>query len=472
MDKNDTIRYSKRGFLAILGINYIAILIYNFLTPPMSDDLYLRPGQYKPLSEILSACWHYYNNWLGRIESEFFTRISDAYPKPVYNFVSSVFFIALILALYFNIEREKKWDCRTLSLIALYIWIWGIDFAQTMLWVCGACNYLWCLAIEFGFLAYYRYVINRSDLREAKETTVISRCLSVAGIFLWGLLAGDGNESSSGGVFLLVLFFTLKNCVDNGEGTSVIDKIKNSLTGFEISGIIGFALGIIIMVAAPGNRVRGAVNLGEENQTGLLMYMGRFLKINHTIYEYMSVLIVAITILLVYIHIYKRKSIKDLKDIYVYLIVAMISIYVLILTTIPMPRAFMGGSLILLIACIQLVQYIKEEDATLNTITIGSIILMATFMLYSYVDNSANLARILRELDERQQYVDEQKAAGNFSLTLPMLREEWDNRYTYIYHYNDVNEEPDSFGNRIYRAYYGLDEVIGVPWDEWEEMLE
>ena len=126
----------------------------------------------------------------------------------------------------------------------------------------------------------------------------------------------------------------------------------------------------------------------------------------------------------------------------------------------------------MLIACIQLVQYIKEEDATLNTITIGSIILMATFMLYSYVDNSANLARILRELDERQQYVDEQKAAGNFSLTLPMLREEWDNRYTYIYHYNDVNEEPDSFGNRIYRAYYGLDEVIGVPWDEWEEMLE
>ena len=93
---------------------------------------------------------------------------------------------------------------------------------------------------------------------------------------------------------------------------------------------------------------------------------------------------------------------------------------------------------------------------------------MFLYMSKSYVDNAANLVRILRELGIRQEYVDEQKELGNYSLELPMLREEWDNRFTYIYHNNDVNEEPHSFGNRIYRAYYGLEEVIGVPWEERE----
>ena len=80
-----------------------------------------------------------------------------------------------------------------------------------------------------------------------------------------------------------------------------------------------------------------------------------------------------------------------------------------------------------------------------------------------------SLVRILRELDIRQEYVDEQKALGNYSLTLPMLRKEWDNRYTFIYNDNDISEESDSFGSNLYRIYYGLDEVVGIPWEEWEK---
>lgn len=465
------IRHNKKGFYTIIGINYIAILIYNFLTPPMSDDLYLKPGVYKPLSEILHACWIYYNNWLGRIESEFYTRISDAFPKPVYNIVSSVFFIALIIALYCNIEKEEKYDNRILALISLYIWVFGIDFAQTMLWVCGACNYLWCLAIEFGFLAYYRYKINNTDSNAAGK--IWNRLPGLIGIFLWGLLAGNGNESSSGGVFLLVLYFTFKTGISKGdEKETYFARIKKGFTGFEISGIAGFALGIIIMVIAPGNRIRGKVNVSEESQTGLLRYLARFIKINDIVVEYMAILIVVAVVLLVYIHLYHDKRLKDLCDIYIYIVVAAIAIYVLILTTIPMPRAFMGGSLILLLACLQLIQYIGRNDAIINTMIVSAIVVMFLFMAQSYVDNAANLVRILRELNIRQEYVDEQKALGKDSLELPMLRKEWDNRYTFIYHHNDVNEEPDSFGNRIYRAYYGLDEVIGIPWEEWENRIQ
>ncbi len=80
----------------------------------------------------------------------------------------------------------------------------------------------------------------------------------------------------------------------------------------------------------------------------------------------------------------------------------------------------------------------------------------------------ADLVRINRELDARQQYVEEQKEKGEFDLILPQLREEWNNRYTFIYHYNDIDDDPESYGNKIYRVYYGLDSVTGIPYEEWE----
>ncbi len=464
-------RYSKILFLSILGINFGAILIYNFLTPPMSDDLFWNPGKYVPMSEILRDSWAYYNNWLGRIESYFFTRVMNAYPKPIYNVISSVFFVTLIIVLYCNIEREEKYDCRLLSLISLYIWIFGIDFAQTMLWVCGTCNYLWCLAIEFGFLAYFRHLIKYQA--ERRYNSALCKKLLILVMFIWGLLAGDGNESASGGVFLLVLFFALESCLGNRDKSeSIIDVIRKNVIAEEISGILGFAIGIIIMVLAPGNRIRGAVSASDENQTGLLRYLGRFIKINEIVYNYMSVLIVTLVVLLVYIHLYHRKRFRDLINIYAYIVVAIVSIYVIILTTIPMPRAFMGGSLILLLGCMQLIQYIRREDTIFNTLSLSLVVLMFIYMLNLYISDSANLVRILRELNIRQEYVDEQKAQGNLSLELPMLREEWNNRFTYIYHNNDISEDPNSFGNKIYRIYYDLDEVRGIPWEEWEEKVQ
>ena len=46
--------------------------------------------------------------------------------------------------------------------------------------------------------------------------------------------------------------------------------------------------------------------------------------------------------------------------------------------------------------------------------------------------------------------------------------QEWDNKYTFIYQDNDISEDPDSFGSNLYELYYGLDEIVGIPWEEWE----
>ena len=106
----------------------------------------------------------------------------------------------------------------------------------------------------------------------------------------------------------------------------------------------------------------------------------------------------------------------------------------------------------------------------MTTLKIATPVILGLYLAVTYISCGADLFRITRELNERQEYVDEQKAEGNYDLTLPKLRPDWNNRYTYIYNNgNDVDEEDDSYGNSIYKEYYGLSDVHGTDRTDWTE---
>ena len=75
-----------------------------------------------------------------------------------------------------------------------------MSFGQTMLWICGACNYLWGSVIILGFVTLYRHFLEAPQkLRHG--------ALAAGGMFLYGIAAGWCNENTSGGGLLLVLMF-------------------------------------------------------------------------------------------------------------------------------------------------------------------------------------------------------------------------------------------------------------------------
>ena len=89
-------------------------------------------------------------------------------------------------------------------------------------------------------------------------------------------------------------------------------------------------------------------------------------------------------------------------------------------------------------------------------------------MFFSYCENGANLVRILREVNEREEYILTQKEQGNLNLVVPKLRPEFESKFSFMY-MNDVDEDPDYWGNWIYEMYYDLDNIVGVPRTEWTE---
>lgn len=447
MKRNDKTR--KIVFFVVGIISFLAVYIYNCLTPIMSDELLFDKDLYHSFYDIIRAEYENYMTWNGRTVVQFIMRCFLLTPKWFFNIMNSLCFVLLMLLIYWNIEGRKKYDFVIFGLINLIVWQFGVSFGETILWESGACNYLWGSVIILGFVTYYRYKLSQADA--VKHGGI----LAVA-MFFFGLLGGWCNENTSGGGLLLVLFFLGSRYYKNR-------KVK----GWMLTGAAGMLAGLGFMVLAPGNRIRSiAVEEGEEHQ-GILALVGRFLKINQAVRQYLLILLAIMIIIIVYL-VLKGRAVKCLTNSIVFAIVSIATAYALIMTTPPMDRAYFGAGIFMTIACVQAIAYIPLEEKGLCAWKYGGMIVLCIYMFFVYCAEGANLARILREVHERESYILEQTAQGNYDLTVPMLRPQFETKYSFMYQ-NDVDEDPESWGCTIYCNYYGLNSLVGVPREEWTE---
>ena len=447
MGKELSLKARKIIFWLCIGISFITVLFYTCMTPIMSDDLPIIANPYTSLGEVIKACYEEYMDVNARQVTHFIMRCFLSGPKWVFNICNAVAFVLVMLFMYWNVDGRKQYDFVLFGLINLLVWQYGVAFDQTILWEGGSCNYLWGALIFLGFITWYHYALQKQE--EIKHPMLLTVAL-----FILGVLSGWCNENSSGGCLLIVLL-----CF----GLSFWKKRK--VKSWMIGGILGNVIGLALLVLAPGNANR--MTLMEEENQGILALIGRFLKINQVVYQYFLVMLVITIIIVVYLFL-KGTSMEAFKYIGVFVVAGFATSYVLLFTPSPMDRAHFGAGLFITIACVQAVALIPKEDIYLNTLKYGGVIAFTVFMYFVYCENGADLARIYRETVERENYILEQKEAGNYDLVVPMLRPEFESKYSFMYR-NDVEEDPDSWGSVIYRDYYGLNSLRGVPRAEWTE---
>ncbi len=436
-------------FFVLLGISFVAVWIYNIMTPLMSDDLLFKTSDYHSLLDVFRMEYQQYMTWTGRSVLQIILKIFSLMPKWVFNICNSLCFVLLTLLIYCNAKGKKKYDSFLLILINLLVWNFSVDFSQTVLWMGGACNYLWGIVILLGFLTCFRYFLEKGQsLGKAVPVSIL--------LFLFGILAGWGNENTSGGGILVALLYTFLHF-----------KQKKKIEPWAVAGLAGMAAGFLAMVMAPGNASRGALMKADETYSGIMAYVSRGLKINKAMNEYMMIYIVVICLLFAYF-MYKGKKLEEFMDVFIFVLAGLATSYVLILTPEPMPRAYFGANIFFAIACVQMIQKLGREDTLLISLKTGGIAAATVWMFFSYTENGANLARIMREVNEREVYILEQTSQGNYDLTLPMLRPEFQTEYSFMYD-NDISMEKDFWINEVYRIKYGLNSVKAVPREEWDE---
>ena len=438
----------KTIFFIIVVISFAAILIYNFFTPLMSDDLLFYTLEYDGIGDVFREGYDMYMHTNGRFVLHTILRLFSLVPKNIFNIFNSLCFILLMLLIYWNAVGLKKYDSMMYIMINLFAWNFSVEFDQTVLWMSGACNYLWGTTIILGIVTYYRFFLE-------SDRTIKHPLVQSIGLLIWGVLAGWCNENTSGGCILLTL------------SLSVMYFVKNKrILPQTICVITGLFTGFLFMIFAPGNMVRRSYI--SESHSGIMKYVARFLKINGRVNQYMLLYIAVIILLLVYyIYKYKQDSYKDFIYIILFSVAGLATCYALILAPEPMPRAYFGANIFFLTAAVETVNKIRKEDEFLYSLKMGAILVGTIWMYFSYMENGANLARLLREVNNREAYILEQKEKGNYDLTLPIIREEFKCKYSFL---KDVDIEPveDSFNNACYRIGYNLNSIKAVPEEEWK----
>lgn len=454
-------KYRKQVFILILGVALMMIYVYNLLTPYWSDD-YIYAFEARQASSLWDLIKQQYGEYLsnsGRIIGQFNIRLSLLGSKHIFNVINTGMFGALVLLMYGNIRRKKKYDILILLFVLLFLWRYTVDFGQTMLWICGSCNYLWGSVFILGFVTLCRHLLENTD-------KIKYPLLAATGVFFFGVLAGWCNENTSGGGLLLILLFAANDIWDRKK------KGEKTIHPFMITAVAGMCCGILGMISAPGVRNRSeTMSAGEY--TGLVGLLSRIYKTTMTIrelfFELLILFIIVVTFLVLQQKLKEWKQIRRNESILFFLSAAATA-YVLAIIPTTADRAFFGAGVFLMIAVLQGIADIDvEKETVLRGVKYASAGILCLWLFFTYMDGLINVARIYREETERIEMIKADKADpnGDGIVIVPKLREEFATPFSNG-HLSDMENDKNFWINTFYELYYDVGNITAIPRDEWE----
>ncbi len=522
-------RRNRMLFRLIAACTFVSALLYECLTPLLSDDLnYLSEvAQASGIADVLHQEVVQYCGWTGRSVAHIILRLFFYVfhgRSAVFNITAALVFLALTLLMLRLIRRDGKGvdDWKLYLLLVLGFWLFAVKPGHTVFWMTGACNYLFTTTIILGFFALCERFF------AGKEHTALRAAL----LFPAGVLAGWCNENTSGAAVLNVLLLLLlplwerasvrgsesggtaeaaadrnqpdaKPCLmeegkrDSADRESFAgslgsswfpeqrqeslraadpartaspDQTKASLHTFlpGLAALLGVCAGFAMQLLSPGNRSRSA--LIEESHTGLLLYGARFLQILHELWSlFLPLMLAALLLLLLARHQGTGWNHRGMKNALRYLLLWAAASFALLLAPSPQTRTYFGAGVFLLIACAQLFALVRWEGAPLKALRDFAVYALLIVFVFRYFEEGGNLARICREENRRYLLLEEAQAAGVEDAYIPILPEGFDSPYSMAYE-TDVHKEWYMFPNMQLGNYYRIDTVSGIPYDAYSEV--
>lgn len=456
----------KRIFWMILAGIWIVIFLFSYLTPRLSDDFTygVAAREIHSIADVFRQEYVHYMEHSGRSVVHLFVRTFLKFNPLVFDLCNSVAFVGLILLMYVNIAKRKAYDIWTLAILFFLMWFKAVSFEETVLWQVGATNYLWGALIILGYVTLYRHLLNKESKNnnqstEEKKWNVWLEIAKSIGIFAFGLAAGWCNENTSGGGFLLCICFLLIYLYEN--------KGKRAET-WMLAGLVGQLMGLFMMVASPGERMRAA--FAEEEHSGILKIFARFQKLTLAVKDEFFLLLAIFVLIYLLCRIQKR-TVLELRMALIYLFAFFATTYALVLAAPAQNRALFGAGVFLMIALVNgLVLIDAEKEALIKTLRCGIPIILTGYFFISFLDDGTNLFRIYRDEVERESYIEEEKAAGNNDIVVAQMRPDFETSYTAAYKM-DMTDDPEYWINIAYEEYYDVESIIAIPREEWEELV-
>ena len=444
------------------------IFLYNLYTPYLSDDLnsLANVREMNSFGNIFKLAYQGYLYVNPRIVGHLLVAAFVSIPKALFNVLNSGAFVLLIYLIYDNVafsppnNHAPPVKCPHVGLFLFclfFFWRYGVGFGDTILWLSGAANYLWPAVIILGFIAFYRRLL-ASDKKPGLP--------ALLALSLLGFVAGCCNENTSGAAICLVLLFILLKLRET-------KRFQASMLVAPISAVLGFGF----LLLSPGARTRlsymGDIGSGGDH-VGAAAFFSRVyhcLVSIHTLFFELLVILLILTILLI---VWRKKWEPVLNTVLPFFIAGMTACFALVLIPPPMPRAYFGAGIFLVIACLRSFALLftacaeekQNNGGLLPAFYCIAFSVLTLWLLFDYPLNLVNLARIQREENERIAIIETAATDGQVRVIVPMYRPEFENRYSYA-HRQDMVADGDYWINSFYENLYGI-RVIAVPRAIWD----
>ena len=213
--------WERTPWQVLLLLFAVPFLFRNLLLPMIGDDFsyaFIWDGEHygnlmddigpreriDSFDDIFVSQWSHYFTWGGRTPSMFFIQFFAWVGKVWFDLANTVVFVLLMLVLYWLAVGKVQSPVRhkgTFLWVMLCMLFGVIDYPSTMLWMTGACVYLWTGLWECLFLLPFvcKEFALRSSLDHSSRFTLVMAPM--------GLIAGWSEEAGSLITVLLTAFF-------------------------------------------------------------------------------------------------------------------------------------------------------------------------------------------------------------------------------------------------------------------------
>ena len=188
-----------------------------------------------------NLCLNRYH-WSGRFVNNTIAQSLLCIGKNIFNIFNALATVMLLLGVYVCANRGRLLPFRKeIFLFLLFIfWMLNPTFSTVALWAVGSCHYIWPAMWLVWFLIPY--------IRKYYEIDwIICNKVFSFGMFLFGILAGNGNENTSCWILIVLFLFMWKYCKEQQKQT------------WMYTGLFGMVIGYLVLLFAPGNMERAKV---------------------------------------------------------------------------------------------------------------------------------------------------------------------------------------------------------------------
>ena len=427
-------------FFAILAVFYVLMLLLNVITPLVSDDYrycfsFATEERITNVWQIFPSLAAHYATQHGRIFVHFFAHLMLLLGKPAFNFINAAVAVLLLLGIYRMGNRLTKKDPFLLLVLAAMLFVLTPAFGQTMLWLDGACNYLWGAAIIVWLLVPVRDALVEQTGRPSGRM--------LAALWTASLFMGAVSENISPAAILFIGLCLLLSW----------KRKRNAAYWMALCIALAFA-GWLTVVLSPGTLARNAF-LENPTLSALGQKMIRFQNIVQA-FQKEQLLLSCIYVFLLAMGIAQSVQRERLLVSVFLFIAAMAADLVMIFSNYLPTRALMGGSVFIIAACGMLLSPLLQGAHRALLAGAGACVILFALAQAAYV-LPVNYARY-RLAVTREQYVVAQRDAGNRNVITYNI--EGKTPYDVFFDLSDLSDDETYWPNVYYARFYGVDSVV------------